>query len=70
MTAKEILEEISSLEGEEREKVFLGIMDGFNSEMTTNSNFRNKALAAMQGFMAQKVADGQDVGEFKNIMKG
>ena len=70
MTAEEIIKEIDGLKGEEREKVFLGIMDGFNTEMATNSNFRNKALAAMQGFMAEKMAEGQDVSEFKNIMKG
>lgn len=70
MTAEDILKKISGLEAEEKEKVFLGIMDGFNKEMATNSNFRNKALAAMQGFMAQNMADGQDVNDFKNIMKG
>ena len=70
MTAEEIIKEIDGLEGEEKAKVFLGIMDGFNTEMATNSNFRSKALAAMQGFMAEKMAGGQDVSEFKNIMKG
>ena len=70
MTAEEIIKEIDELNGEEREKVFLGIMDGFNTEMATNDNFRNKALAVMQGFMAEKMAGGQDISEFKNIMKG
>ena len=70
MTAEEIIKEINSLKGEEREKLFLGIMDGFNTEMATNSNFRNKALTIMQGFMAEKMANGRDISEFKNIMKG
>ena len=70
MTAEEIIKAIDSLKGEEREKVLLGIMDGFNTEMATNSNFRNKALATMQRFMAEKMADGQDVTDFTNIMKG
>jgi len=70
MTAEDILKEINGLGAEEREKVFLGIMDGFNTEMTTNGNFRNKALATMQRFMAEKMAEGQDVSDFKNIMKG
>jgi len=69
MTAEEIMKAVDGLGGEEREKVFLGIMDGFNTEMTTNSNFRNKALANMQRFMAEKMASGQDVSDFKNIMK-
>jgi hypothetical protein len=70
MTAEDILKEIGGLGAEEREKVFLGIMAEFNTEMTTNSNFRDKALANMQRFMAEKLAGGQDVSDFKNIMKG
>ena len=69
MTVEEIINSIRGLSAEERDKLFLAIMEDFKDEMMKSPAFLQHATASMHQYMEKMRNSGFDVSLFEAIAK-
>ncbi|MDH3975330.1 MAG: hypothetical protein OEV42_13700 [Deltaproteobacteria bacterium] len=69
MTAKEIIKAIAQLPAEEKDKLFLAIMEDFEDEMMKSPAFFQQATSIMRQYMEKMRNSGIDVRVFEEIAK-
>ena len=69
MTVEEIINEIHKLPAEEKDKLFLAIMEDFKDEMMKSPAFLQHATARMGEYMKKMSAGGMDMSIFEALSK-
>jgi len=69
MTVEKIVKVIRELPTEERDKLFLAIMEDFKDEMIKSPAFLKHATASMEQYMEKMRNSGIDVSLFEAIAK-
>lgn len=69
MTVEEIIRAIGELSPEEKDRLFLGIMEDFKDEMMKSPAFLQHATASMHQYMEKMRQSGIDVSIFEAIAK-